>query len=805
MLLRRYMRKRNLAEWLVVLTLGTIGTVQYHRVQFVSRLDTFFGDRGDARGMVYFCEHWYQALLGKADLFSPGIFYPTSGTLAYTDLLLGYALPYSMLRRLGFGIFSSFEIVVIVVVFLTYVVSFILLNKILRFSLLPSCVGAMFFAFSSPKFFQLGHLQLQHVVFLPLIFILVISFAQRAGRISGKRAGVLLALAGGCLVFQLMTAFYHAWFLVFWSFLFFLVALLIPKTRSWLFAVAKQYWSALVVAAAVFLIGFITFLLIYLPTLRAGNWYTYANVSEMIPEWWGLLSMGDGNYVWGWLAPLLRPDPPPGTWGEMVVGVGLVFSITWVLLTIYAVWVIGSHSRGREAKAEADLRGKEPGQGRLFLAVMILATTLFYLLGVKYLDGYSPWSFVYKFFPGAGAIRAMSRYVIFLTLPMSIALAYALDATLRRITRRKNPLVRRGLYVAVVLLAGFGVFEQFGVFKVGGGGFSIRAEEAYLQAMANKLPDSCRAFYVVPEGRKKHNAFEYQNDGMLISALRGIPTLNGSSSQFPPNWFGLYEVKSPAYEENVRKWIELNNIKVNVCRLQLSPPVEAFERSLPNPIDDSKFFVSQHYLDFLDRQPTTEELTQSVDRLAGCQPADPACDRVGLSMQLFESTGFHDRGSLILRLYSISLGRMPNYEEFIADIKRLDSYGGVGNEGETRFIDEFLKRQDFVSRYEGLSDAQYLKKLLENSGVRSSNQLGSAMNNKDRRAAVLRQLLHNDEVSGKFANREFVTLHYFGYLRRDPEGAGFEQWLKTLNSARDPRQITSGFVNSSEYRERFGY
>src|ERR671938_2128341 len=92
----------DLFSWLVALIIGALGTLQYHLVQFTSRFDTFFGDRGDARGFVYFCEHWYQSILGKASLLSPGIFYPTKRTLAYSDLLFGFAPLYSFFRALGF-------------------------------------------------------------------------------------------------------------------------------------------------------------------------------------------------------------------------------------------------------------------------------------------------------------------------------------------------------------------------------------------------------------------------------------------------------------------------------------------------------------------------------------------------------------------------------------------------------------------------------------------------------------------------------------------------------------------------------
>src|SRR6185295_10424833 len=173
------MQHTQRSEGLIALLLGIAGTIQYHRLQFFSGFEIFFGDRGDVRGFVYFLEHWYQSMRGKASLLNPGIFYPTKHTLAYSDLLFGFAPPYSFFRALGFGMFTSTELVIILLTFLSYCVAFWLLYRTLGFDLVPSCVGALFFAFSSAKFNQLTHLQLQYVVLLPLIFALVISFATR--------------------------------------------------------------------------------------------------------------------------------------------------------------------------------------------------------------------------------------------------------------------------------------------------------------------------------------------------------------------------------------------------------------------------------------------------------------------------------------------------------------------------------------------------------------------------------------------------------------------------------------------------
>ena len=56
-------------------------------------------------------------------------------------------------------------------------------------------------------------------------------------------------------------------------------------------------------------------------------------------------------------------------------------------------------------------------------------------------------------------------------------------------------------------------------------------------------------------------------------------------------------------------------------------------------------------------------------------------------------------------------------------------------------------------------------------------------------------------------NSAFVTMEYFGYLRRDPDTAGFNFWLGKLNNFGGSfiqSEMVKAFLNSSEYRQRFG-
>ena len=75
------------------------------------------------------------------------------------------------------------------------------------------------------------------------------------------------------------------------------------------------------------------------------------------------------------------------------------------------------------------------------------------------------------------------------------------------------------------------------------------------------------------------------------------------------------------------------------------------------------------------------------------------------------------------------------------------------------------------------------------------------------RAQVLRAIAEADELNTREFNAAFVTMEYFGYLRRDPDTAGFNFWLNKLNSFNGNFQnaeMVKAFISSAEYRQRFG-
>jgi uncharacterized protein (TIGR03118 family) len=75
------------------------------------------------------------------------------------------------------------------------------------------------------------------------------------------------------------------------------------------------------------------------------------------------------------------------------------------------------------------------------------------------------------------------------------------------------------------------------------------------------------------------------------------------------------------------------------------------------------------------------------------------------------------------------------------------------------------------------------------------------------RATVLRKVAEAEELRVREFNAAFVLMEYFGYLRRDPDTAGFNFWLNKLNSFNGDfvqAQMVEAFITSLEYRQRFG-
>jgi hypothetical protein len=270
-----------------------------------------------------------------------------------------------------------------------------------------------------------------------------------------------------------------------------------------------------------------------------------------------------------------------------------------------------------------------------------------------------------------------------------------------------------------------------------------------------------------------------------------------------------------------------------------------------NPVNVPEFFVVQHYLDFLNRWPDDRGQTFWTDNINKC--FDPArkpvaqteaeCvdkQKITTSAAFFLSPEFQYTGYFVYRLYKGSLtqngaGRFPTHQEFLNDVRQVAN-GIVQNNqlsasaieaNKKTFAEEFTRRAEFRGLYDSLSNFDYVDRLFQTTGVNVSAQdkqvLVNGLNNQtETRASVLRKVVDGTVVIAegnqqfttsygrafyeKEFNAAFVLMEYFGYLRRDPDAAGYQHWLDKLNFYGNyiDAEMVHSFIASPEYRTRFG-
>jgi hypothetical protein len=230
-----------------------------------------------------------------------------------------------------------------------------------------------------------------------------------------------------------------------------------------------------------------------------------------------------------------------------------------------------------------------------------------------------------------------------------------------------------------------------------------------------------------------------------------------------------------------------------------------------NPIDQTPFFVRQHYIDFLGREPDLVGYQGWQDILNKCgTTVAPPCDRIEVSSAFFRSEEFLTRGYFIYRFYPAALGKIPRYNEFMPDFARVSGFLSPAQleANKVAFVQEFMTRQEFRNKYDSLTDpAAYVNALITTAGVNLPQKdalIADLQAGRKTRAEVLRAVADSVEVYAKYYNQAFVVMQYFGYLRRDPDILYLE-WIRIMNeTGGDYRVMINGFMNSIEYRTRFG-
>jgi hypothetical protein len=502
------------------------------------------GDWLDGRIQVSITEHWFNVFRGMERWNDMAYFYPWHDTLGYNDGYLLYGMFYAGFRALGADPFIAFEFTLGAIRAIGFLACCLFAIDVLGLELGWSILAATVFTLSNSAYIQEGHAQLLAVGFAPLLGWLTWRALGRLLR-RARIAAVLWSAAAAALYGAwLLSGFYMAWFMTFFTVLAALAAIF---CRACGFGLGKHIWRPvtlwpLLPIAAILLSCIIPFLVVYLPKMTETGAQPFSEVMIYSPSLLDMLHIGPGNWLFGgfdrWMTATFRPGFPD--YGENTIGFPPLLAILSGAGVIVAL-------RGQETRP-------------LIWRAIAIGTVLSVVLFV-HVRGYTLWYGIYLYVPGARAVRVIARYAIFLALPLTLLAVSFLASRAGR-----WPGWVMASCVIVLLLEELTYTPSIG---------QNRAEEVRLLASVDPTPAKCRTFFVSAPWKRASTGrpdvdrlYPHNVDAMLISEVKAVPTINGYSTFNPPDW-AFESADRPDYFARVRSYANAHEI-TGLCGLDVA-------------------------------------------------------------------------------------------------------------------------------------------------------------------------------------------------------------------------------------------
>ena len=522
------------------LAMGSILLLEIFFFRNILFSDNLLGDLGDGRLNNLLVEHWFEALSGKETFREIIGFYPVQNTISYTDMNVLFAIPYCVLRFFGVGMYLANKIVLIGVHVLGSYSLYYLLRKKFMCTRVFSLIGIALFSCSSAYSMKINHTQLIAISFVSLLFIFIISFFQYKD--NSKKRILFGILAVSMLSLLMYTSFYIAYFVILFAGLFavsiFLVSLFGGR-RPWRAVVSyiKEFWKSLAGLVVYGVILVTPFFMMYLPTSKMFGARDWGLILYYLPKPLDILNVSKENWLFGGLMQSLEDKGIMSDFPEVEIGFTFIAAI---LLLITGIFLFYKMLKKKDTVAIMDIVIVSA-----FVAV-ILSLIFMIKIGDKTL-----WYIIYHYLPGGSALRAVGRYMFFLSLPVAIMVAYGGS----HIPFLQGKAVYRNgiaiLLLAVVLVSNI---------RVGGvaSSWTISEEEAEKEKVSAP-PEECKVMYILDSSRPNQpGVWNYHLFAWTIADMYHIKTINGYSGQFPIGWDLQEDINNMV---KINHWIQKNHIK----------------------------------------------------------------------------------------------------------------------------------------------------------------------------------------------------------------------------------------------------
>jgi hypothetical protein len=469
---------------------------------YVLRVTEWFsavpGDLGDARFNSVVLEHLFRWASGEAaSLWSPDFFYPAHGTLAFSDNHFGSGVVYVLLRLAGLGREHAFDGWFAIGCMLNFISMYAVARK-LEFSPEAAGVAAFVYAFCLPAMAQGGHAQLTYRFAIPLAFLSLLQLVRE------RRMARLVQLAGwGAL--QFYCSIYLGVFMAYMlaaTMLSMLVPGLRPLPSRPAFHPERGVFSWGAFVALLALAAATAYLLLRYHAISKGYGFmrSPADVEALLPRPESYL-MAHGVPAYQWFQPEASTLPMSNE-HQMFMG------FVPLLLSLCALGTLSAASAQRR---------------RLF--GLSFATLALLVLFTLWVDGRSLYQLAMKL-PGVASVRAVSRIVLVMALPIALMAAIGVE----QLSKRPGT---RGLVSGLVI-----VLLSFETLAYQTAGVSIDGWRDRLAPLARAAEGAAlRSDSVVyVTGRSGEPVYLTELDGMVFAQDRGLATLNGYSGNAPSGY-----------------------------------------------------------------------------------------------------------------------------------------------------------------------------------------------------------------------------------------------------------------------------
>jgi hypothetical protein len=721
---------------------------------------------------------YHQTFTGPLRLFHSNLFFPFRYTLAFTEHSYGIALPFFPLYALGFRPLTV-HAVALFFAFATTGYGAFRLGRTLTGSTGAGWIAGIAFAFVPFRFSMLSHLHYLFAMWIPLVFEALVLFARER---SWKRAiwlGVSFFMSGLTCV---------TWFVFSLVPLAAAAAVLASRYHLWR---DRWFWQRAAVTIAVAGVALLPFMLPYSIVAKA---YQFERSIEDVKDgsahalhW---LVGESRNHLWRGLGNNLAC----GTRFPLFPGLGLV--------------LLGAAAIGlRFRKTESATVSRQSSGDTLWLGLSLTVVGFVYSLGWNSVF----YRILYDTLPIFRSIRITARGAMFAYVGLALLAGLGAKSLVEMFSLRWPRVPAGGAFsfLSILLLFELNTAPLAMVRgEIDPDAITLRLKETTMKGGIVFLPPSDglnhrRTFrstdHMKPliTGTSGFNSpyqgrvYSYTNSGPIrgdfMQFLEEVPTsyVVVENDGVPPERRADYEsFLGSAVTAGRLRYINRFDQENDLYAVAKNEPDAKSEAPLPFPIE------TRDWATFVESDPVN---------LLGTYRA---------------------WAQTIYRLHVASWGALPRYGDFVPDVIAI-GHGVVAGSLENqniklaenlkRFVGEWVERLQFKERYSAMSDDAFFEALMANAGLPLTSTRGADLMRDLRtrnagRADMLLGLINHNEFIATQDKRSVVLLHYFGYLRRNPEDPpdgnlnGFNFWLRELETTGEIERLARAFKESMEYR-----